>query len=102
MAMNRVLIVTYYFTPSGGPGVQRGLKLVKYLPQFGWNPVVLTVANGDFPARDESLLKEIPPGVPVYRTNIIEPYGVYRALTGKKKGEPVDVNAFRRNVRAGQ
>jgi glycosyltransferase involved in cell wall biosynthesis len=92
--MKRVLIVTYYFPPSGGPGVQRVLKLVKYLPQFGWHPVVLTVANGDFPARDESLLKEISPGVPVYRTNIIEPYGLYRALTGKKKGEPVDVNVI--------
>jgi hypothetical protein len=70
--MKKVLIVTYYFPPSGGPGVQRVLKLVKYLPQFGWHPVVLTVANGDFPARDESLLKEIPPSVPVYRTTMCD------------------------------
>lgn len=92
--MKSVLVVAYYFPPSGGPGVQRVLKLVKYLPQFGWRPVVLTVSNGDFPARDESLLNEIPPDVPVYRTKIIEPYGLYRALTGKKKGEAVDVNVI--------
>lgn len=49
--MKRVLIVAYYFPPSGGPGVQRVLKFVKYLPEFGWEPAVLTVADGDFPAR---------------------------------------------------
>lgn len=90
--MKRVLIVTYYFPPSGGPGVQRVLKFVKYLPEFGYEPAVLTVQDGDFPARDESLLSEIPPGVPVHRTPILEPYAVYRALTGKRKGEAVDVN----------
>lgn len=92
--MKNVLIVAYYFPPSGGPGVQRVLKLVKYLPRFGWRPVVLTVANGDYPARDESLLREVSPDVPVYRTTIVEPYGVYRALTGKKKGATVDVNVI--------
>ncbi|MEX2116105.1 MAG: glycosyltransferase [Bacteroidota bacterium] len=89
--MKKVLIVSYYFPPSGGPGVQRVLKFVKYLPVFGWQPVVLTVENGDFPARDESLLKEIPPTVTVYRTKIFEPYSLYRKLTGKAEGSPVDV-----------
>jgi glycosyltransferase involved in cell wall biosynthesis len=88
----RVLIVAYYFPPSGGPGVQRVLKFAKYLPEFGWDPAVLTVRDGDYPARDPSLLAEIPPGMPVHRTPIFEPYTVYRALTGKKKGEAVDVN----------
>lgn len=92
--MKSVLIIAYYFPPSGGPGVQRVLKLVKYLPRFGWRPVVLTVSNGDFPARDESLLKEISADVKVYRTTIIEPYGLYRKLTGKKKGAAVDVNVI--------
>jgi len=87
-----VLIVAYYFPPSGGPGVQRVLKFVKYLPEFGWKPVILTVEDGDWPARDPSLLEEIPAGVPVVRTPILEPYALYRALTGKKKGEAVDVN----------
>lgn len=90
-ALKKVLIVSYYFPPSGGPGVQRVLKFVKYLPAFGWQPVVLTVENGDFPARDESLLQEIPSSTPVYRTRIFEPYSLYRKLTGKNAGAPVDV-----------
>jgi glycosyltransferase involved in cell wall biosynthesis len=90
-----VLIVTYYFPPSGGPGVQRVLKFVKYLPEFGFLPAVLTVSGADYPARDESLLAEIPAGVPVVRTRIPEPYGIYRRLTGKKKGSAVDVNVNR-------
>ena len=89
--MNSVLIISYYFPPSGGPGVQRVLKFVKYLPEFGWRPVVLTVEDGDFPARDESLLMEIPQDVTVYRTRILEPYRLYRRLTGRSPGTPVDV-----------
>ncbi len=90
--MKKVLIVAYYFPPSGGPGVQRVLKFAKYLPQFGWEPAILTVQDGDYPARDESLLEEIPAGLPVHRTPILEPYSIYRSLTGKKKGVAVDVN----------
>ncbi len=90
--MKKVLIITYYFPPSGGPGVQRVLKFVKYLPEFGWEPVVLTVKDGDYPARDESLLKEIPPSLKVFRTPIVEPYSFYRRMTGKKPGTAVDVN----------
>jgi glycosyltransferase involved in cell wall biosynthesis len=92
--MQHVLVVTYYFPPSGGPGVQRVLKFITYLRQFGWQPVVLTVKDADYPARDESLLNEIPADVPVYRTAIFEPYDVYRKLTGKKPGTPVDVNTI--------
>ena len=91
----RVLVVSYYFPPSGGPGVQRILKFVKYLPEFGFDPAVLTVAGGDYPARDESLVDEIPNGVAVLRTRIPEPYGLYRKLTGKQKGSAVDVNVNR-------
>ncbi|MGH2568468.1 MAG: glycosyltransferase family 4 protein [Bacteroidota bacterium] len=89
--MKKVLIVTYYFPPSGGPGVQRVLKFVKYLPEFGWQPVVLTVQDGDYPARDESLLAEVPEHAIVYRTKIFEPYKLYRKLTGKAPNAPVDV-----------
>lgn len=89
--MKKVLIITYYFPPSGGPGVQRVLKFVKYLPDFGWQPIVLTVQDGDFPARDESLMAEIPPHATVYRTKIFEPYRLYRKLTGKPASAPVDV-----------
>ncbi|HVK37018.1 MAG TPA: glycosyltransferase [Candidatus Kapabacteria bacterium] len=92
--MRKVLIVAYYFPPSGGPGVQRVLKYVQYLRDFGWEPVVLTVANGNFPARDESLLAEIPEGVEVIRTEIFEPYDLYRKLTGKARGVAIDVNTM--------
>jgi hypothetical protein len=94
--MKNLLIIAYYFPPSGGPGVQRVLKHVKYLREFGWKPHVLTVANGEFPARDESLVKEIPEDVIVERTHIYEPYDVYRLLTGKKKGTAIDVNVIKK------
>lgn len=95
--LKKVLIIAYYFPPSGGPGVQRVLKHVKYLKEFGWEPVVLTVINGQFPARDESLLNEIPNDVKVYRTKIFEPYDIYRWFTGKKKGTAIDVNTIKKD-----
>ncbi|MFQ5750801.1 MAG: glycosyl transferase family 1, partial [bacterium] len=76
----KVLIITYYFPPSGGAGVQRTLKFVKYLREFSWEPVVLTARNADYPAYDESLFSEVPEGVPVYRSKIFEPYRLYRKL----------------------
>ncbi len=98
--MRRVLIVAYYFPPSGGPGVQRVLKYTKYLPQFGWEPIVLTVENGQFPAIDTSLLKEIPNEAKVIRTKIFEPYDLYRILTGKPKNVSIDVNVIRKEGQA--
>jgi len=86
------LIVTYYFPPAGGSGVQRTLKFVKYLPEFGCQPVVLTVRDADYPSFDETLLSEVPPDIRVYRSKIIEPYSIYRKLTGKKMGEALDVS----------
>ena len=88
---NTVLVIAYHFPPGGGPGVQRVLKHVTYLSEFNWQPVVLTVENGDFPARDESLLDLIPNDVPVIRTPILEPYRLYRSFMGSK-GASVDVN----------
>ncbi|GAB1429890.1 glycosyltransferase [Ignavibacteria bacterium] len=95
--MKTVLVIAYYFPPSGGPGVQRVLKHTQYLSEFGWRPVVLTVENGEFPARDESLLAKIPADVPVYRSHIYEPYDIYRAITGKSKGTPIDVNNLKKD-----
>jgi hypothetical protein len=89
--MKRVLVVAYHFPPGGGPGVQRVLKHVTYLRDFGWQPIVLTVENGDFPARDESLLAKIPSDVTVIRVPILEPYDIYRRFMGRK-GAAVDVN----------
>lgn len=87
----KVLIISYYFPPSGGPGVQRVLKFVKYLREFGWQPVVLTAAGADYPVLDESLTAEVPEDVRVYRARIFEPYRLYRRFTGKKAGESVDI-----------
>ena len=95
--MKKVLIVAYYFPPSGGPGVQRVLKYTRYLREFGWEPIILTVKNGNFPAIDESLIKEIPEGVNVVRTEIFEPYDLYRKLTGKSKNTAIDVNTLRKD-----
>lgn len=81
-----VLIVTYYWPPSGGSGVQRWLKFVKYLPSFGWRPYVYTPENPSVEIRDESLLADVPPEVDVLRLPIWEPYHLFRkaaALTGK-------------------
>ena len=60
--MRKVLIITYYWPPSGGAGVQRWLKFVKYLRDFGWEPVIYTPSNPEFPVIDESLAKDIPTG----------------------------------------
>lgn len=64
----KILIIVYYWPPSGGAGVQRWLKFVKYLPQFDWEPTVVTTKKGDYPVIDESLLLEVPEKVRVVQT----------------------------------
>lgn len=71
--MNKALIIAYNFPPVGGAGVQRSVKFVKYLREFGWEPVVLTVANPSVPVYDAGLLKDIPNGVKVYGARTLEP-----------------------------
>ena len=80
----RVLIISYYWPPSGGNGVQRWVKFVKHLRNFGWEPVIYTVENGEYPVLDQSLVKDIPMGVQVIKQPILEPYYIYKKLTGKK------------------
>ncbi len=87
----KVLVITYYFPPAGGVAVQRTLKYVKYLREFGWEPVVLTARCADYPVYDESLFSEIPEGVKVYRSLIFEPYKIYRRFTGRKADESTDI-----------
>jgi len=65
-------MVAYFFPPAGAVGVYRTLKFAKYLPEFGWSPVVLTTSNGRFPTYDASLLRLIPEGVPVHRVRGME------------------------------
>jgi hypothetical protein len=69
----KVLIITYYWPPSGGAGVQRWLKFSKYLRDFGWEPVIYTPENPEAPAIDNSLEKDIPEGITVIKRPIIEP-----------------------------
>ena len=91
--MRRVLFVTYYFPPSGGPGVQRSLKFTKYLPEFGWMPTVLTVKPEDasYPDLDPDLGLEIPTGVEVSRTAAWDPYAMYARVLGREKQDVVTV-----------
>ena len=85
--MKKILIITYYWPPSGGAGVQRWLKFVKYLPEFGWEPVILTVdpRYASYPQRDESLAAEIDPNCKVYTTKSFELYNLYKWISGKKE-----------------
>jgi len=82
--MKKVLIVTYYWIPSGGAGVQRWVKFTKYLRDFGWEPIIYTPENPEYPSVDHSFEKDIPSDITVLKTPIWEPYNVYRNLTGKK------------------
>jgi glycosyltransferase involved in cell wall biosynthesis len=84
--LKKVLIITYYWPPFGGSGVQRWLKFTKYLREFGYEPVIYTPENPEFMAEDRSLCSEIPAGVEVIKRKITEPYSLYRLFTGKKKG----------------
>ncbi|SEC89939.1 Glycosyltransferase involved in cell wall bisynthesis [Tenacibaculum sp. MAR_2009_124] len=79
----KVLIVTYYWPPAGGPGVQRWLKFVKYLRDYGVEPVVFTADNPSYPIIDESLKKDIPEGIEVIKYPILEPNGI---ISKFKKG----------------
>ena len=89
--MKKVLIISYYRPPAGGPGVQRVLKFAKYLPRFGWQPIVLTVEGGEYPAFDLSMEKEIPQSCKVYRVRAFEPGRLYRQFVGLKKGDKIPV-----------
>jgi glycosyltransferase involved in cell wall biosynthesis len=75
----RLLVIAYAFPPVGGSGVQRVTKFVKYLPAFGWESSVLTVANPSVPLYDESLLTEIPAGTIIKRTRTWEPGYAFKA-----------------------
>lgn len=90
----KVLIVTYYWPPAGGPGVQRWLKFAKYLPEFGWEPIIYTPENPSYPLMDETLTKEVPENLKIVKTNIWEPYQIaekFSKSNKKFKGGQFDV-----------
>lgn len=90
----KVLIVTYYWVPSGGSGVQRFLKFTKYLREFGWEPVIYTVENGEYPVIDNSLEKDVPENLTVIRQPIWEPYSFYKRFVGQKQSERMNPAFF--------
>ncbi len=89
--MRKILIITYYWPPSGGSGVQRWLKFVKYLRDFGWEPIIYTPENPENPVIDKSLLKDIPENLTVLKNKIFEPYSFYKTFTGKGKKSKIKV-----------
>jgi glycosyltransferase involved in cell wall biosynthesis len=95
--MKKVLILTYYWPPGGGAGVQRWLKFVKYLNQFGWQPIVYTAENGEMPVIDHSLEKDIPKNTVVLKSKIWEPYNFYKAFIGRKKEDKINASFLSEN-----
>ncbi|MEE0973050.1 MAG: glycosyltransferase family 4 protein [Paludibacteraceae bacterium] len=85
--MKKVLIISYYFPPSGGAGVQRWLKMLKYLPQYGVEPIVLTVDEkyASYPQVDKSLLDEIPSWLKIYKTKTREVLSLYKSVSPTKE-----------------
>lgn len=97
----RVLIISYYWPPAGGPGVQRWLKFVKYLPGCGWQPVVYTPENPEMPSEDPSLLADVPISCEVIKTPIREPYSVYKKLVGLKPSDRIQTGFLNEKKKAG-
>ncbi len=81
---NKVLIITYYFPPAGGPGVQRWLKFVKYLPDFGIQPIVYIPENPTYPIIDENLVSEISEKAIILKHKIFEPYQIASFFSSSK------------------
>lgn len=98
--MKRVLIITYYWPPNGGAGVYRWLKMSKYLPEHGWQPVIYTPENPERVADDPGLLKDVGPDLEVVKRPITEPFSLYKRFTGRAQDERVQT-AFLSEERKG-
>jgi len=101
--MKRVLVITYYWPPTGGSGVQRWVKFARYLPSEGWQPVIYTPENPEQLAVDHSLEKEIPEEAEIIKTHITEPYELYKKFLrrsghGKEAVEVNPVNAQNKSL----
>lgn len=100
MSMKRVLIITYYWPPSGGSGVQRWVKFSKYLPSQGWQPVIYTPENPDMPSIDQSLYSDIPGEAEIIKRPITEIYSIYRRISGNKGGGEVNpINSQKKTLK---
>lgn len=83
--MKRVLIISYYWPPSGGISVLRSLKIAKHLRQFGWEPVIFTPENADYSTIDQNNFKDVPNGIEIIQIPTIEPFKLFKWFTGLKK-----------------
>lgn len=88
MEPKKILIITYYWPPAGGPGVQRWLKFVKYLPDFGIQPIVYVPENPTYPIVDEKLVKEVSDKAIILKHTIFEPYQL-ASLFSKNKTKKI-------------
>ena len=84
MDNKKILIITYYWPPAGGPGVQRWLKFVKYLPDFGIQPIVYVPENPMYPIIDADLEEEVSRKATVLKHPILEPYQLASFLSKNK------------------
>lgn len=93
LEQKKLLIITYYFPPAGGPGVQRWLKFVKYLPEFDIQPIVYVPENPTYPIIDEGLVSQISDKVIVLKNKIWEPYQL-ASIFSKKKTKKISSGIF--------
>lgn len=85
--MKKVLLITYYWPPSGKASLHWPLKIMKHLPKYGWQPSVLTVEEDTFSHQDETLSDDISPELKVFRTKSYEPFNIYKKFIGKKEDD---------------
>ena len=87
--MHKVLFVTYFWPPSGKATLHWPLRIIKHLPGYGWQPMVLTADQDTFAEKDESLVQEIDSNLKVITAHALEPFDIYRRLLGKEKNSPL-------------
>ena len=85
--MKKVLFITYYWQPSGKASLHWPLKIIKHLPNFGWQPIVLTVDKDRFSHKDDSFVDDVSPNLKIIRAKSYEPFNIYKKFTGKKSDD---------------
>ncbi len=83
--MKRVLIISYYWPPAGGISIIRPVKLAKYLRNYGWEPVICTAKDPHYPFEDDKAVLDVPKDLEIIKVPIVEPYEIYKKLTGQKE-----------------
>lgn len=98
--LKRVLLISYHFPPVGGAGVQRPVKFVKYLPEFGWEATVLMAANPSVPVLDESLCRDLPDNLRIVKARTLEPdYAVKKQMAVQSAAKPTGLGRVKAGLR---